>query len=77
MKRADVVIPAHITRFIDKAVSIAKETVVGRPTSAIQRDEGGYAEWVLLAIPLFGSLTAHIYDDAINKAVNGCTSKVE
>jgi hypothetical protein len=38
------------TRFVSRCVSLAKETVVGRPAPAVQRVAGGYAEWVMLSI---------------------------
>jgi len=38
------------TRFVNRCVSLAKETVVGRPAPAVQKGAGGYADWVMLTI---------------------------
>lgn len=42
--------PAHITRFVETCVQLAKETVVGRPAPALRRGEGGFADWVILSV---------------------------
>jgi IS5 family transposase len=38
------------TRFVERCVRLAKETVVGRPAPAVRKGAGGYADWVMLAI---------------------------
>lgn len=38
------------TRFVKRCVSLAKETVVGRPDPAVEKGNGGYADWVMIAI---------------------------
>lgn len=40
----------QITRFVERCVDLAKETVAGRPSPALARGEGGFADWVLLSI---------------------------
>ena len=40
----------NLARFITRCVSLAKETVVGRPAPAVQKGVGGYADWVMLSI---------------------------
>jgi IS5 family transposase len=37
-------------RFMKRCVSLAKETVVGRPAPAVRKGAGGYADWVMLSI---------------------------
>lgn len=41
---------SHITRFTKTCAQLAKETVVGRPSPALRRGEGGFADWVMLTI---------------------------
>ena len=41
---------AHITRFVRTCVQLAKESVVGRPSPALARGEGGFADWTMIAI---------------------------
>lgn len=41
---------AQIARFVEKCVDLAKESVVGRPSPALRRGEGGFADWVMLSI---------------------------
>ena len=50
MKRGMQVMSPHITRFVEKCVQLAKETIVGRPNPALRRGKGGYADWVMLSI---------------------------
>jgi IS5 family transposase len=40
----------HITRFVRTCAQLAKESVVGRPSPALRRGEGGFADWVILSI---------------------------
>lgn len=40
----------NISRFVKHCVDLAKETVADRPAHALQRGEGGYADWVMLSI---------------------------
>jgi hypothetical protein len=49
-------------RFINRCVSLAKETVVGRPAPAVQKGAGGYADWVMLSI---------LWDDQDNEESEG------
>lgn len=41
------------TRFVEQCVTLAKETVVGRPAPAVRKGAGGYADWVMLTILCF------------------------
>ena len=41
---------AQITRFVRTCVELAKETVVGQPSPALKRGEGGDADWVMISI---------------------------
>ena len=41
---------AQVTRFVRTCVELAKESVVGRPSPALQPGEGGFADWVMLTI---------------------------
>ena len=38
------------TRFVNRCVRLAKETVVGRAALATQKGAGAYADWVMLTI---------------------------
>lgn len=41
---------AQITRFVETCTDLAKESVAGRPSPALARGEGGFADWVMLTI---------------------------
>lgn len=58
--------PSHITRFMDKAVSLAKETAVARPAPALQRGDGGYVEWVLLHILAYKEQESGTYRSVVD-----------
>jgi len=58
---------AQITRFMEKVVEFAKETVVGRPEQALQRGEGGYADWVLIAILCYREREAETFRSVVDK----------
>ena len=38
------------TRFVNRCVNLAKETVVGWAAPAVQKGAGCYADWVMLTI---------------------------
>lgn len=67
MKRAKGVMTAHITRFIETAVSIAKETVGGRPAKALRRGNGGFAKWVIIAIHAYKEREEETYRSVVDK----------
>ena len=50
MKRDGVNVQPHATRFAKKLVPLAKKAVAGEPAPAVQKGEGGYADWVIIAI---------------------------
>lgn len=67
MKRATGEMPAHITRFMEQSVQHAKEAVVGQPRPALRRGDGGYADWVILAILAFREREEETYQSVVDK----------
>lgn len=54
----------HFTR---SCVSLAKETVVGRPNPVLRRRDVGYADRLVLAIHVFGECKTQKYWQIVNK----------
>jgi len=50
---------------LSRCVSLAKETVVGRPAPAVQKGAGGYADWVMLSILCFKERRGETYRSVI------------
>lgn len=45
--------PTQIARFTDKCVDLSQKFVVGEPQLLFQQGDGGYADWVIVAIHCF------------------------
>lgn len=58
---------AQITRFVRTSVQLAKESVVGRPSPALQRGEGGFADWVMLSILCFREREGETFRSVVDK----------
>lgn len=43
-------VPSRLSRFTDRLVALAKRAVSGRPDPAVKKGDGGYADWVIIAI---------------------------
>jgi len=43
-------VPSRLSRFTDRLVALAKHTVSGDPDPAVKKGDGGYADWVIIAI---------------------------
>lgn len=41
---------SRLSRFTDRLVSLAKRAVSGDPEPAVKKGNGGYADWVIVAI---------------------------
>jgi len=54
------------TRFMSRCVSLAKETVVGRPAPAVRKGAGGYADWVVLATLCFKEQRGETYRSVVS-----------
>jgi IS5 family transposase len=50
VKREVSAVHTDISRFTSRLVSLTKKAVVGEPDPAYQEGEGGYADWVMVAI---------------------------
>lgn len=50
MKREEPVVHTNLARFTIRIGSLAEEAVVGVPKPAIQKGDGTYADWVIVAI---------------------------
>ena len=50
MKRVASVVPTKITRFTKRLVSLAQKAVAEEPQPAFQPGNGGYADWVIVAV---------------------------
>lgn len=42
--------PSRLSRFTDRFVALAKLAVSGDPDPAVKKGDGGYADWVIVAI---------------------------
>ncbi len=42
--------PTQLARFTDRCVDLSQKSVVGEPQPALQQGNGGYADWVIVAI---------------------------
>lgn len=58
---------AHITRFTRRCVSLAKEAVVGQPAPPLRQGEGGFADWVILAIHCLRERETETYRSVVDK----------
>ena len=50
---------SKLARFTDRVVSLAQKAVVGEPAPALQDGDGGYADWVIIAV--HGLCVDHTY----------------
>lgn len=50
MKRDESSVQSKLARFTKRVVSLAQKAVVGQPEPAVQRGNGGYADWVIVAM---------------------------
>ncbi len=50
MKWEDGFVSSKLARFTERVVSIAQKTVVGEPSLAVNKGNGRYADWVIIAI---------------------------
>jgi hypothetical protein len=42
--------PTQLARFTSKCVDLSQKSVVGEPQPPFQNGDGGYADWVIVAI---------------------------
>lgn len=57
----------QITRFVLTCMQLAKESVVGRPSPALRRGEGGFADWVKLSILCLRDRENETYRSVVDK----------
>jgi IS5 family transposase len=50
VKRVGLVVQTKLARFTKNVVTLAQKAVVGSAKPALQRGEGGYADWVIVSI---------------------------
>ena len=53
--------PSKLSRFTDRVVSLAQKAVVGEPDPAFEEGDGGYANWVIVAINGLHEYLDHMY----------------
>ena len=58
---------AQITRFVRTCAQLAKETVVGRPSPALARGEGGFADWVMLTVLCLRERESETFRSVVDK----------
>lgn len=56
-----------LARFIDRCVSLAKETVVGRPAPSFEPGGGGYATWVNICLQCYKEREGETYRSLVDK----------
>jgi len=54
-------VPSKLARFTDRVVSPAQRAVVGGPAPAFQDGDGGYADWVIVALHGLREYLDHTY----------------
>lgn len=42
--------PSRLSRFTDRLVTLSKRAISGDPAPAVKKDDGGYADWVIVVI---------------------------
>lgn len=52
---------SQTSRFTSRVVSLAKKAVDGEPDSAVQKGEGGYADWIIVALQGLKEHLGHSY----------------
>lgn len=57
----------QITRFMRTSVQLAKEAVVGRPESAYQPGEGGFADWFMVSVLTLREREGETYRSVVDK----------
>jgi IS5 family transposase len=58
---------SRLARFIDRSVSAAKESVVGRPESSYQPGTGGYATWVFMCLQCYKEREEETFRSVVDK----------
>lgn len=53
--------PSRLSRFTDRLVTLAKRAVPGDPDPAVKTGDGGYADWVIVAIYSLREYLDHPY----------------
>jgi len=56
-----------LSRFVDRCVSLAKESVVGRPEPAFAPGRGGYASWVIICLHCYKHRENETYRSLVDK----------
>jgi IS5 family transposase len=56
-----------LARFIDRCVSLAKESVVGRPKSPFQPGTGGYSTWVIICLQCYKEREEETFRSVVDK----------
>jgi hypothetical protein len=69
-------VQTKLARFTRKVVPLTQKTVVGNPDPAVQKGNGGYADWVILSIHSLRKYLDHPYRillDVLHEMPNICT----
>jgi hypothetical protein len=54
-------VSSKLSRFTDRVVTLAQKAVVGEPDPAVQKGDGGYADWLIVAIHGLYEYLDHTY----------------
>jgi IS5 family transposase len=76
VKRVEPSVQTKLARFTRKVVPLTQKTVVGNPDPAVQKGNGGYADWVNLSIHSLRKYLDHPYRillDVLHEMPNICT----
>ncbi len=61
MKRAQFGVHSNLVRFTERCVALSQKTVQSDPDTPIKKGEGGYADWVIIAIHSLREYLDHTY----------------
>jgi hypothetical protein len=53
--------PSQLARFTDRIVDFSQKAVVGDPDPAVTKGDGGYADWVIVALQCLREYLDHPY----------------
>lgn len=53
--------PSQLARFTDRIVDLSQKAVVGDPAPAVKKGDGGYADWVIVAVHCLREYLDHPY----------------
>jgi len=58
---------SRLARFIDRCVSLAKESVVGRPAPSFEPGNDGYSTWVMICLQCYKEREGETFRSVVDK----------